>query len=91
MKALIVDEPYVSYILAAKKTWDMRSSHTTFRGTIALIRKGSGTIVGLVDVEDSVGPIDEATIRASGERHRIPANLLDDPKVAKWKFAWVLK
>lgn len=42
MKALIIDEPWVSLILGGSKTCEMRTTHTQVRGRIALIRKGLG-------------------------------------------------
>jgi hypothetical protein len=47
VKGLVIDEPWVSLITAGKKTWEMRSRNTLVRGRIALIRKGSKTIVGV--------------------------------------------
>ena len=44
MKGLIVDEPWISKILAGEKIWEMRSKTTAVRGQIGLIRKGSGAV-----------------------------------------------
>ena len=46
MKALIVDEPWISAILRGEKTWEMRKTGCNLRGSIALIRKGAGHVVG---------------------------------------------
>lgn len=89
MKALVVDEPWISLILAGEKTWEMRSTHTNVRGRIALIRKGSGTVVGLADVTDSIGPFDEIAWRAHHARHRIPVEQY--PETARWNIAWQLE
>lgn len=88
MKALIVDEPWVSLILRGERMWEMRSNHTPMRGRIALIRKGLGTVVGLADLLDSIGPLDEIAWRAYRGRHKIP--LQDYPAVKRWNFAWEL-
>ena len=41
MKALVIDEPWISAILLGVKTWEMRRGVCNLRGPIALIRKGS--------------------------------------------------
>lgn len=89
MKALVVDEPWISLILGGEKTWEMRSTHTNVRGRIALIRKGWGTIVGLVDVTDSIGPLDEIAWRAHRTRHRIPVERYAE--TSRWNIAWQLE
>ena len=43
MKALIVDEPWITAILKGDKTWEMRKKNCNIRGQIALIRKGSAS------------------------------------------------
>lgn len=53
MKGLVIRSPWVEMILTGKKIWEMRGTYTHIRGKIALIRRGSGLVVGtchLVDV-----------------------------------------
>jgi hypothetical protein len=50
MKGLIIKEPWISLILSRKKTWELRSRDTRVRGRIALIRKGSGTVIGVAEL-----------------------------------------
>jgi hypothetical protein len=40
MKGLIIDEPWIGYIISGTKAWEMRSRNTAARGRIGLIRKG---------------------------------------------------
>jgi ASCH domain-containing protein len=47
MKGLIIDEPWISLILQGEKIWEMRKTACHHRGRIALIRKGSGQVVGI--------------------------------------------
>lgn len=91
MKGLIIDTPAIDRILSGKKTWEMRSSHTKVRGVIALIRKGSGTVVGTIELVDSRGPFTPAEMLQNQQYHQITTDRLADPKVAKWNHAWVLK
>lgn len=91
IKGLIIDTPAIDKILSGRKTWEMRSSHTKVRGMIALIKKGSGTVVGVAHLVDSLGPFSKEELLASQDRHLISSQRLDDPKVEKWNHAWVLK
>jgi hypothetical protein len=50
MRGLVIDEPWISLIISGEKTWEMRSRNTLVRGRIALIRKGSKTVIGTVDL-----------------------------------------
>jgi hypothetical protein len=90
LKGLIIDTPHIDRILAGEKIWEMRSSQTKVRGTIALIRKGSGQIVGLADLMDSLGPFTPDQMLENQLKHRISNERLADPKVAKWNNAWVM-
>ncbi|WP_019240210.1 MULTISPECIES: ASCH domain-containing protein [Bacillus] len=53
MKGLIIKSPWIDYILEGKKTWEIRGSNTHIRGKIALIKSGSGMVLGTVDLVDS--------------------------------------
>jgi len=65
MKGLIVDEPWISLIISGKKTWEMRSRNTLVRGSIALIRKGSKTVIGIADLVRTVRPAKNGLPRPS--------------------------
>jgi len=47
MDGLIIRKKWLDKILAGDKEWEIRSSNTKKRGTIALIEAGSGTIKGI--------------------------------------------
>lgn len=90
-KGLIIDAPPIDRILAGEKTWEMRSTSTKQRGTIALIRKGSGMVVGTAEVVDSRGPLSRAEMLANVALHRIEPARIESGAVDKWKYAWVLR
>jgi ASCH domain-containing protein len=91
MKALIIDEPWISLILEGKKTWEMRKTGCKIRGRIALIRKGSGQVVGTADVVDSRPAISSRQNYAAGVRfHCIPAERQQRAFEGGWKVPWVL-
>lgn len=90
MKALVIDEPWISKILRGEKTWEMRSRHATHRGPIALIRKGSGQIFGVAELVDSEGPLDLTELQAARDKHQIPIQRYESGELIKWDIAWKL-
>ena len=56
-KGLVIKSPAIDKILLGIKTWEMRSKSTQVRGPIALIKKGSGQIVGIANLVDVKGPL----------------------------------
>ena len=52
MKALIIKQPWIDYILEGKKIWEIRGSRTNIRGQIELIQSGSGLVVGSCEIID---------------------------------------
>lgn len=57
------------------------------RGRIALIRGGSGMVVGLTNLVDVVGPLDSEEFRAARNKHCIPAT--EDHLGERYRYAWV--
>jgi hypothetical protein len=91
MKALVIDEPWISLILQGSKTWETRKTGCSHRGPIALIRKGSGQVVGLARVIDSLAELDTPQSYAAAERfHSIPADRQERAFADGWRTPWVL-
>lgn len=90
-KALIIDTPHVDRILSGQKTWELRTTSTKTRGRIALIRKGSGTVVGTVDIIDCIGPLSESMMLDNTAKHLVTPERIKNGEVAKYKHAWVLQ
>src|SRR5674476_1110094 len=89
--ALIVAEPWISKILSGEKTWEMRSRATTVRGRIGLIRKGSGLIVGAVDIIEVLDFNQQRYILDMyTEKHGIDYSDKDNEFLQKYDIAWVL-
>ena len=88
MHGLIVREPWIGYILDSTKIWEMRTTPATRRGRIALIRKGTGLVVGVADLVDSLSPLNAAALAASRDRHCIPPErdgaVLEAGRVHPW-------
>jgi ASCH domain len=54
---LLIREPYVTQLLNGEKTWEIRGRSTQIRGTIAIIRSGSGKVFGTVNLVRVLGPL----------------------------------
>ncbi|MGG5812481.1 hypothetical protein [Falsiroseomonas sp. CW058] len=90
MHGLIIREPWIRYILDGTKIWEMRTSPTPRRGRIALIRKGTGLVVGTAEIIDSLPPLNATDLAATRDRHRIPTGLDAEVLAAGWVHPWVL-
>lgn len=90
IKGLVIDTPYIDQIMFEDKTWEMRSTATKQRGWVALIRKGSGTVVGVAELVDSIGPFTNEQMIANQSKHKLTAHQLSNPDIGKWNHGWVL-
>lgn len=90
-KGLIIKSPYIDRILAGSKTWEMRSSATQVRGLIALIKKGSGQVVGVANLVDVRGPLTKQEKLSSIDKHQISLDRLESGETEKWNTAWILE
>lgn len=91
MKGLIVADPWISHILTGTKTWEMRSERASYRGAIALIRKGTGSVVGLANLVDVLGPFTKDELSVSFGYHRVPIEQFVIGEQLRWNVAWVLR
>lgn len=90
-RGLVIDGRWVSLILAGRKTWEMRSQSTNMRGTIGLIRKGTGQIWGVVDVVDCGVPLSDEQMLENIERHQIPESMIRSGEIGSWRIPWILE
>ncbi len=90
LKGLIIDTPHIDNILSGRKTWEMRSTATRQRGSVALIRKGSGLVVGVAELTDSKGPLNKVEMLANSSKHLIARERIENGEVSKWNHAWVM-
>lgn len=54
------------------KVWEIRALPTHIRGTIGLIQRGSGKVVGLCEIVNCIGPLSLAEMRRNADKHRLP-------------------
>lgn len=89
IRALLIRRQWIDKILDGKKTWEIRGSKTSIRGTIGLIPCGSGTVVGVCDVIDCVGPLSANMFRENATK----AGMRPSEAKLGWyrnTYAWVL-
>jgi hypothetical protein len=89
-KALIIDEPWISKILNGEKDWEMRSTRTSFRGKFGLIRKGSGQVVGVAELNEVSGPYTSEQLTRHQVHHHVPPEITNQEHY-KWNYAWHLE
>jgi hypothetical protein len=87
---LIIDQPWIDFILRGNKCWELRSSLCSKRGSIALIRKGSKAVVGLAQITGSDGPFSKPELISHFDKHCVPAELILKEDY-NWLHAWKLE
>lgn len=87
MKALIIKQPWIDYILEGNKTWEIRGCNTKIRGKVELIQSGSGLVVGSCNIIDCK-EISIEEYANSIDKHNI-LNVTSLPY--KRTYAWILK
>ncbi|CCE03760.1 hypothetical protein [Bradyrhizobium sp. STM 3809] len=90
MKATIIREPWISEILAGRKTWEMRSRPVKTRGLIGLIRKGSGQVVATARLIDSPASLNVESYTKTVHLHRIPLEQQASVIAQGWVYPWIL-
>jgi hypothetical protein len=89
LKGLVIDQPWIGKILSGEKVWEMRSRATSVRGEIALIAKGTGTIVGYARLIDCLPALRPEQMPSHFAKHSIPPEMTRSPGF-KWFTPWVL-
>ncbi|WP_404397971.1 ASCH domain-containing protein [Idiomarina loihiensis] len=69
---LIIDKKWLKLILDGKKTWEMRATKYKQEGYIALIEKGSKTVLGIARIDGYSEKLTIKQLRANKAKHRIP-------------------
>jgi hypothetical protein len=90
MRGLLIREPWISKILAGIKTLEMRPMATRIRGEVALIRGGSGLVVGTANLIDSLPPLKPDNYMGYVDRHSVPPEMLSEVITRRWFHPWVL-
>lgn len=86
LSAIPIRSPFIDEILAGTKTWEIRSKFTKKIGPVALIRSGSGTVVGLAEIVEVI----EITPQLAKKNYRLMGIDLQDAYSYTGLYAWVL-
>jgi len=87
-RLLVVAEPWASLLVDGEKTWELRTTSTKVRGPIGIAAKGTGTIIGAVELVAVHGPFTRAEIAPYEHLHRVPASSTSTYSGPKGLFAW---
>ncbi len=90
-QGLVIADPWVDLILSGRKVWEIRGEPVSKRGPFAILRKGSGTIAGIVTLVDSKGPLSSAELRTTNHLHAVPVERFDGEYRYGTPYAWVLE
>ncbi|MCG3168778.1 MAG: hypothetical protein CALGDGBN_00285 [Pseudomonadales bacterium] len=74
-----------------EKTWEMRTRRTSIRGPIALIRAGSGQVVGSAELVDCLDALTPEQMRETHGFHGIPDSQIAEVMANNWTTPWVLR
>lgn len=88
-RALLIRHPWIDMILDGKKTWEIRGSKIALRGVIGLIPSRSGTVAGVCEVVDCIGPLSAGEFRKNAKK----AGMRPSEAELGWyrnTYAWVL-
>lgn len=86
---LIIDKPWLDLILNGQKTWEMRSNKFKQQGYIALIEKGTKSVLGIARIDGYSHKLSINELEASEKKHRVPASLYSSDNY-KWFVAMKL-
>jgi ASCH domain len=89
-RALVIDQPWVGLIADGAKVWEMRTRPTKVRGWIGLIEKGTGTIIGVAYLKDSLPALQRAKHQLHYRKHRTRPEPGQKTYTGKYLFPWVM-
>src|ERR1700756_5608293 len=87
-RGLIIQEPWVSLLLSGKKTWELRKDRTLLRERVALIRQGTGLMVGVGTIVDSLEPLTRKRMFETIDQHQVPSEQIGGGPKGGWGGTW---
>jgi len=88
-RALVIDQPWVGFIADGTKIWEMRTRPTKVRGWIGLIEKGTGMIIGVAYLKDSLPALQRGKYQLHYRKHRVRPKPGQNYK-GKYLYPWVM-
>ncbi|MCV2356561.1 ASCH domain-containing protein [Paucibacter sp. B2R-40] len=89
-RGLVIHEYALARILEGRKRLELRGRHNRQLGPVALIRKGSGQIVGVADIVDSIGPLSLHELSLHSAEHSVEPTRLREVFDKGWVYGWRL-
>jgi hypothetical protein len=77
-------------ILSGEKTWEIRGRYTHRRGKIALIRSGSGLVLGTCDLVAVKGPLTLEELQANAHKAGLNVSQLETAPYVSI-YVWVVE
>jgi ASCH domain len=68
LRALLIRHPWIELIFDEKKTWEIRGGRASIRGQVGLIASRSGTVIGVCDLVDCLGPLTAEQFRKNAKK-----------------------
>ena len=90
-RGLLIQSPHIEKVLSDQKTWEIRGYAAKIRGPIALIRSGSGQIVGTCKIVDVRGPLTRAEFLRNARKIGLRPSEIGRSLPYARTYAWVLK
>ncbi len=88
-KGLIIRQPWAAMVVSGAKTWEIRGVRARFRGPIAIIAGGTGTVVGLCELVDCLGPLSLARYNSGRCLRGSPHEMVETLPYQN-TYAWVM-
>lgn len=89
-KGLVIQSVPLRKLLSGTKTLELRSRPTRQLGPIALIEKGSGTVVGVANIVSNVGPMEYAEFERRATEHGVEPERLRAVFEKGYVYGWAL-
>jgi hypothetical protein len=89
-RGLVIRKEPLEQILRGEKTWEIRSKATNIRGSIALIQKGSGLIVGVCELIAVIPLGTREELAKHADKTGLDAAMVRQVIPYQRPFAWVL-
>jgi hypothetical protein len=90
MKALVIKPEPMKKILSGSKCWEVRRGRCQIRGLVGLIESGSGTVVGVAELTDCVGPLTRDLRIRNARKIGVSIETAAEPW-PRGLYAWVLR
>jgi hypothetical protein len=88
-RSLVVREPWASYIVQGRKTWEIRRYPTRVRGRIGIVSQRG--LIGAVRLTRVLGPFTVEELLEEIERHLAPEAFLREYAQERPLWAWELE